>query len=469
VMRAISTTAALFTPDNTVEGTLTVKQQPDQRVSRVQVRFGVINSLKKIDDLDNYLSSAADGDEENEEDYGSPSIKVINSRLIPTGGRTVATRLIDIIVGRKKNAPRRVMFDVFRSQVDAHATVALGQGIRVTAPFIQDATGAEAEIPLQVVRVEPAADRFKVEAEEMQFDVADDFNDRVIIVDANLNNFNLRDAYDEIYPAPVAGDEVICYVNAGVIVGSTSAALNSFELGSWDTQAATGNRTSGSPILSGLNVNPIALGFTAGMRVTGTGIPAGAKILTVDSTSQITLDVNASSGAGTSTALTIYLVLITLEVNGRIQGKGGNGGRGQTASQSSTPGDDGGPALYSRYAFDLTGTGEVYGGGGGGGGAGYNGNSGGGGGGGQGQTPGTGGTGGGSSGNGTTEAPGNGGGGGGGGAGGNGGAGGGPGANGGSGGGGGGGRSGGAGGLAIDGDSYVLESGSLDVQGTRTN
>lgn len=61
----------------------------------------------------------------------------------------------------------------------------------------------------------------------------------------------------------------------------------------------TGNRTNGSPIIDTLSSTT---GFVAGMPVSGTGIPAAATILTVDSATQITLSGNATS-SGTSTVV----------------------------------------------------------------------------------------------------------------------------------------------------------------------
>lgn len=71
---------------------------------------------------------------------------------------------------------------------------------------------------------------------------------------------------------------------------------------SYAQTAYTGNRTSGSPIISGISSTS---GMYSGQAITGdAGIPANTKILSVDSSSQITLTANATSGAATSTALT---------------------------------------------------------------------------------------------------------------------------------------------------------------------
>lgn len=388
VLRAISTSVQLFDEDNTMEGSIQVKDQPDKRISEVWTYFGQINPLKR-DDPDNFRSIAITRDDQSTADYGSSAIKKVFSRWIQSGGRTAAERLNDILIARFKVPPRRVNLDDFRDGIDDPT---MGQGARVAAWFVQDDTGAAAELPIQITRVGPEADRFKIEAEEMLFDLAEgDLGDRTIIIDANENNINWRTRYDELYPTPESGDVINCIINSGVIVGSTSAATPSFQVGSW---------------------------------------PGG--------------------------------VTLNLVVNGRLQGKGGNGGEGSPYfSVSPGAGTAGGDALYTRTAINLSGSGEIFGGGGGGGGGNFIGQRGGGGGGGRGQTPGRGndysGT------DGTTEAPGSGGL---------------PSSGSGFGGSGGNvaeagqsgsGASGGAAGKAIDGNSYITESGTLTVTGSRVN
>jgi hypothetical protein len=394
VLRAISTEAARFTEDNTIEGTIQSKDQPERRVSQVITYFGRINPLKPLDDPENYRSMEATVDTESESNYGSPAIKKIFSRWIPAFGRAVATSLNERLIARYKNPPRRLNLDLFR---DGITDVTLGQGARIESWFIQDDTGAPTDIPGQLTRLNPQPDRFSLEFEEMAGVDVLDIGDRTVIVDSDTYNFNLRSVHDEIYSTPESGDEVLCIIRSGVIVGSTSTTLPSFDVGSW---------------------------------------PSG--------------------------------VVVTLTVDGRIQGKGGKGGHGAKNGGSATNGTSGGDALYTRYAIALNGTGEIWGGGGGGGGGGST-QGGGGGGGGQGFDTNIGGNDGGltsKDGNeSTTEAPGAGGrGGGGGGDGGNGGAEGAAGNNGSSSGG-----TGGAAGKAIDGNSFVTESGSLNIAGSRVN
>ena len=59
------------------------------------------------------------------------------------------------------------------------------------------------------------------------------------------------------------------------------------------TFSLTGSITTGSAIITGISSDTSTM--DVGMLVTGTGIPAGATILSIDSSSQITLDSNATA------------------------------------------------------------------------------------------------------------------------------------------------------------------------------
>jgi hypothetical protein len=230
VLRGIVTDAARFTPDNYIS--LSTKEQPDKRISQVLTYFGQINPLKNISDLDNYRSSSLVKDVEAESDYGGAVIKKILSRWIPgVGGRTVADRLGTILLSRYRDPPRRLTFDLGRY---AGTDVSLGGGYRVSAHCFQDETGALVDVPVQVTRLNPPADRFKVEAEEVLFASSnDDPNFHPIVIDANTTNVNLRAVHDSIYGTPNADTVVECRILAGVKVTSASRLLPSFDVGSW--------------------------------------------------------------------------------------------------------------------------------------------------------------------------------------------------------------------------------------------
>jgi hypothetical protein len=337
VLHAILTDADRFTDDTMLAGSFGIKEQPDKRLSQVATYFGQINPLRPLTDTDNYRSTAVTFDPVALAQFGTLAIKKILSRWIPALGRTVAERVNVIQLGRFREPPRLFDFALLRY---SGAAPSPGQGYRLQGWPLQDVTGARVDVPVQLTRLNATADRFELQAEEMQFNVPpEDLSNRQIIVDANINNINLRNAHDSLYPPITDGESpkptITCTINAGVIVGSNSITLPAFDIGSW---------------------------------------PTG--------------------------------VTVTLVVNGRIQGKGGAGGKGGyvffnpgTGDGAGLPGENGGVALYTRYAIDLyVEFGALFGGGGAGGGGQSGGvpNAGGGGGGGAGagQTPSVGGQGG---------------------------------------------------------------------------
>jgi len=209
-----------------------------------------------------------------------------------------------------------------------------------------------------------------VTAEGFAYDLGPDVGDRQVTIGSDMYGVDGRALHDDLYPDPQPGDTVTFVIEAQARVGGTTT-LPAFDVGSWPTQAATGNRTSGSPVISGLSVDATTL-LAAGILVTGTGIPAGTRVLSVDSATQVTLTANASSGAGTSTALTFYTVNVVVENLGIIAGIGGRGGTGRSAdggdpSSGDRNGGAGGTGLYARYPFTYRDAGATTQGGGGGG------------------------------------------------------------------------------------------------------
>jgi hypothetical protein len=237
VLRPIASNAASYSPENTLQSSVTVKEQPNTRLSQVWTYFGQRNPLRPVDEPDNYRSSAITTDEDAELDYGGAAIKKIFSRWIPPFGRSVATKLNTLILGRFVDPPRRFTFDIWRYSETENPI--LGTGYQFSAWFIQDVDGQTVATPVQITRLNPMADKFQCEAEELLFDEANqgDLTNRVIIIDSNVNDVDLRDIHDTLYP-DVTGSEsppvsITCIIQAGVIVGSTSVFTPAFDVGDW--------------------------------------------------------------------------------------------------------------------------------------------------------------------------------------------------------------------------------------------
>ena len=232
VLRGLIYTNDFYDDNNMMAETLNVTEQPDKRLSQVHTYFGQINPITSLTDKANYRSVSKIFDTQSESDYGSAAIKEIFSRWIPNLGRAVADRLGNILISRFKDPPRRFAFSLLRNSVKE---VVLANGYQLSSWPLQDDTGAEETINVQVTRMRPNADVIELEAEEVIYPVtsAEDLTIRNIIVDANTYNLNLRDAHDLIYPTPTAGITVILTINSGVKVGSTVNTQRALDIGSW--------------------------------------------------------------------------------------------------------------------------------------------------------------------------------------------------------------------------------------------
>jgi hypothetical protein len=302
VLRSIPTDAFTFDEDNTLEGSLQVKEQPNLRASQIWTYYGQRNPLRPVDEPDNYRSTLATVNLQAETDEGQAAIIKIFSRWIPAFGRDTAERLNDIQLGRYQVPPRNFQLQVMRDSMDDPL---LGGGYQIGSWSIQDEFGAPAFAPVQITRLNPMADRFEIEAEEMLFEELNpaDLIDRTIVIDSNTLNVNLRDLHDSIYPEPVAFESpsitVTCIIEEGVLVGSSSNTVAAFIVGDW---------------------------------------PAGVTPL--------------------------------IRIFGRIQGYGGDGGKGSEEGSNARDGEDGGTALYARdnATVVIEQGGGIWGGAGGGGG-----------------------------------------------------------------------------------------------------
>jgi hypothetical protein len=353
VLRAISTGAGDFTPENYIDDSLDVREQPEKRLSQVITYFGKINPLVSDDEADNYRSMAVQTDDTAADEYGSQVTKIIKSRWIPAGGRTVADRVNEVQLARYRDPPRRFNFDVMRY---SGTVPILGGGYQLEGQPFQDTLGASVQIPMQITRLNPGAAVIEAEAEEMLFQAGTELDptEHPLIFDSNVNNVNLRTSHDAIYPAPISGDTITATINAGVIIGSATTSGRAFEVGSWP---------------AGVTVNVIVNG-----RIQGAGGAGGAKV-------GPTKNPGLSGGAALYTRFAINLTSTSGQLWSGAGGGGaeddgsGGGGAGQlpgAGGAGSVPGapgtteaggvggngqggDGGGPGLAGETTADAAG------------------------------------------------------------------------------------------------------------------
>lgn len=235
VLRAVPTDAVRFDQGNYLAGSFSSREQPNARLSQIWRYFAKRNPLEGQDDPSNYRSIEVEANLDAETDYGGPAIHKIFSRWIPFGGRSIAQKANKLYLSRFRDPPRRVNFATFR---DGMTVPVLGQGYRIAGMGIQDGTGAAVDIPIQISRLNPGEARFEIEAEEMLVSTVVDLTNRVIAIDVNTLNINLRALHDTLYPAPTSTDvsngvTLKCYIDPGVLIGSEDAATAALVVGGW--------------------------------------------------------------------------------------------------------------------------------------------------------------------------------------------------------------------------------------------
>lgn len=315
VLRNVLPDAQKFDERNCLRGSLRTREQPDTRLSQAIVYFGMRNPLEAVDSPDNYQCTQLTAALESEGYYGSAAIKVIYSRWIHFAGRELAERLGEIIVARFKDPPRRVNFNVFREGVGV--TPRQIGSYRLEYSGGQDATGARAEMPVQITRLKPTAELYECEAEEAVSSGINpvDVLSRVLTIDSDQYNVDIPTLHNAVYP-PVTPTDVTNGVNLTVIVAAGATVAST---------VAT------------------AAGIALKIGETTTNWPSGFPI--------------------------------KVRIEGNVRGKGGNGGRGADYNaNNAAAGQQGGTALHTRHPItvELVTGGQIRGGGGGGGGGGRN-------------------------------------------------------------------------------------------------
>jgi hypothetical protein len=318
VLRPVSTNAYVFNADNYIGGSLAVKEQPAKRLSQVYTYFAKLNPLVNEDQINNYRSTAFALDTSSEAAYGSVSaIKKIYSRWIPNGGRAIADTVNSHLLSRFRDPPRRVNFDVLRGST---VLPTLGVGYQIQGWPFQNTDGTPATVPVQITALNPRADVYEVEAEEIStaaFTAAASPDVHAIIIDSNQQNVDLRAMHDSIYGTPVSGQTVNCTVSAGVLVGSSSTSLPAFDIGTWP---------------AGVTVTLTVVG-----RIQGAGGAGG-----------IGRSLFLAAGTGTAgspggIALLVGRAISLTDTSGQIWGGGGGGG-GASATGVNASGCGGGGA-----------------------------------------------------------------------------------------------------------------------------
>jgi len=277
-----------------ISDSVRIKRDPDRRVTRVQVYYGLINPLEGLEEEKNYRSvvEIIDTDAEHETQYGSKSIRKVFSRWITQFGRAPATTLTELILKLFRDPPYRAEFkiDIQKAgRLDIASPMALQ-----TRGVVNDLgmLTLETLLPMALNRGETF---IEVEAQKLNL-VLPVAQERIINIDDDVNHVDMRALHDSIYSQARSGDTVTFIIASGIIVGSDNLSEPSMDTGSWPAGVSLNLQIEAGGFLVGAGGN--------GGRGTGYG---------------------SMDGTPGGLALLVQSLLI-IENNGTIGGGGGGGG-----------------------------------------------------------------------------------------------------------------------------------------------
>ena len=186
------------------------------------------------------------------------------------------------------------------------------------------------------------SDRYDIEAEEILFTQLDpvDLATRVITIDSNVSNINLRTLHDAIYPAPdisaSPAETLTVIIDASVKVSSLTTATPALNVGSWPD---------GYPITIECYGRIEGAGGAGGNGFSGgeNGLPGGTALYTRES---INLHIHSAGGVWGGGGGGAGLRAGDLRLGGGggagiIAGAGGTGDTGNGSPGTSTAGGQG--------------------------------------------------------------------------------------------------------------------------------
>ena len=351
-----------FNESNYLQGSFNIADQLSKRVSRVIVNYGQINPLLNLTDERNYSSSLLNIDLESEAFFNNtPAYKNIYSRWIDGDLRDSAAFVANLILQRYSTPPRKVGFTLLRDSIGLMPELSGSYNLKNL--YIQDFTGAQKIMPMQVTSVNPGDSTITVNAEEVTFTeiIPPEQNVVNLFPTPDYIGYNIYDrTVVDLGGAPIAATIVNVYVSENFLLGSmttgsgwpTGATINLYIQPGAKILGPGGNGGSGGSAFATVSR------FTMPINV---GIPVIGFIISAKTTTSPT------SGTAGGTALEI-LHPINITNNGIIGGGGGGAGGSGGAAAALTFYPD-----YKGYATTLA----AIGGHGGGGGAGYPGGTGG--------------------------------------------------------------------------------------------
>jgi hypothetical protein len=331
-LRASAATLTLDDARDMIGDAVSVKPLVSRRASQVWVWYGQRNPLESIDDRKNYASRTVSADPEAEDLYGTPAIREVFSRWISQFGRTFALETGGRILEMFRDPPLEAQF---RLHADKLSQLKLAQFVSLLIDEVQDDVGLRKPTTHALVEIERDDDELGIRTLQVALTPEVPGAERVIFIDNDANDLNLRSIYDQLYSTP-DGTEIIRFiVSPGVTVGSTSTGVRALRTGSWP---------------AGQDLT-LEVGTSAGTaRIEGKGGAGGAG-------GSFPGSAGAAGGVG-GDALWAEVPIDVDNLFGEIWGGGGGGGGGGFGNNSSGGGGGGGGAGTTGGDAGAGGTGR---------------------------------------------------------------------------------------------------------------
>lgn len=275
--------------DHIINGSFDLKDDPDQRVTRVFVYFGQFDPTKKLDEASNYRQTFIRVDPTAETNYQGSKIKTVFSRWISDTNKAAAIRLAARIGRRFYNTPRRASLSVDVKDSD----VWTGSPVKITHPMIADTSGAPKATDFQVISAADRGTQIALTALEWLYgpavpeDADADATGKLVVISGEMYGLNLRTIFNAIYPSVDAADNVRFVFDGAAVIGSTSTATPAIDTGAWPELTTP-------PLLD-------VRGFIAGAGGKGedsTGGGAGAGGIAIKLSSNVRINNSGTIGGG---------------------------------------------------------------------------------------------------------------------------------------------------------------------------
>jgi hypothetical protein len=215
-----------------VDGSLATKRQTAKRVSQTWVYYAQINPTEDLTEKRNYRSRLVTGDlvAEDDQHYGAKAIREVFSRWIPQFGRGLAETSGERILSLFRDPPMEARFAIHASR-----SLALARNFRLRIAESQDDTGALLDTTHAPVEIEWDENELTIRSQQIRFfDVSEGgTGERVIHIENDDSNLNLRTIHDTLFDAPTGTETVRFIVDLGIIVGSTAATDPAVVDGTW--------------------------------------------------------------------------------------------------------------------------------------------------------------------------------------------------------------------------------------------